>query len=763
MREALTRRVRRSVAVAGFLVVGVAACAPTGGITPAAPEPGPPATTARLATLLPAGTSGQWQTNDAVWSLAYDSGVLYAGGAFTKIRPPGEAIGGPDETAAAGLAAFDSGTGAPISGFSHSVNARVNALAVSPDGNTLYAGGLFTAADGHARSKVAAFDLTRPGSPLKAWAPAFASSDQIRSIVVSPNSADVYIGGQISSINGANQAQVVKVSAADGSNESWAPAVDGPIDAMVLSPDHSQLYIGGNFNVVNGAARRALASVDVVNGKTTNYTDPVIATCGAGCVNRTDVKALVTDGTNIYAGAEGLGFGWFDGTVAVNATTGKQAWKDNCLGATQALAVIHGIMYDGSHAHDCSAVGAFGQQGINDFHGWHHLMAERTDNGGVLDWFPTTNFGPDKQPVGDELGPRAMATDGTNLFVGGFFTTVNGDPQQGLARFTPTSPAASPVAVTNAVVSRTPGGNAVLRFSGTSDKDSGVLSYRVYRDGALMTTFSNIWAHFWQSPLLTFRDSGLGTAAHSYRIDAVDEGGRVTPSATFPLTASSSGYAAAVQAAGPARYWKFDETTGTTAGDSSGHGITGVYTGSMNIGIAGAIPSGKAIHLGGTGAVNSGNGAVAAPNTYTLETWIRTTTKTGGRIAGFSNQQTGNSSSFDRQLYMANNGQLIFGVWNNGAQIVQSNKSYNDGYWHHVVTTQGPGGLQMSVDGVSVGIPSAVTTGASYSGWWRVGADNINGWPSQPTSNGFTGDVDEFAIYPGVLPISTTRSHVSAE
>lgn len=765
MGSASSRRSRR-IAVAGALVVFGAGCIPaSAAISPAPAEPGPPPITARPATL-PAGTSSMWQTNDAVWALAVSGSTLYAGGDFTGLRPPGAAQGTVGQ-AAGRLAALDKNTGTPVPGFNHTLDGRVNAIALSPDGRTLYVGGLFSVVDGKPRRKLAAFDLTLPGTPLKAWSPVLASSAQVRALAVDGNNF-VYVGGQFAAVNNQARQNVAKVDGSTGANFGWNANVDGPVNALALVPGH--VWMGGNFNKVNGATRRALAHVDTSSGRTT-YTNDVVAAApyirpSDGVQVRSDIKTIVVNGSNVYVGAEGTGT--FDGTVALNATSGRQVWRNECSGATQALAVIGGVLYDGSHAHDCSPVNAFGQYGLNDYKGWRHLMGLRTDNGGVLDWFPTTNPGPrpDRPAAANELGPRALATDGTNLYVGGQFAQVNGALQQGLTRFTPGSPAAAPVAVTNAVVNRTSTGGAVLRFSGTSDKDSGVLSYRVHRNGALVQTFSNIWAHFWQAPLLTYRDPSAGSNP-TYRIDAVDEGGRVTSSTNVSPTTTSTNYVDAVRANGPAKYWRFGETGGTTAGDTSGRGSAGTYNGSLNLNVAGTVPSNRAIHLGSTGQVTSNFGGGPAANVYTVETWIRTTTKTGGRIWGMGNRQTGTSTSQDRMLYMANNGQLLFGVWNSAARVAEvarSDKSYNDGYWHHVVATQDASGLKLYVDGEIVPNLNPTTTGAAYNGWWRVGVDGpLNGWPFKPTSNGFNGDVDEFAIYTNPQPASTTRSHISAE
>ncbi len=39
------------------------------------------------------------------------------------------------------------------------------------------------------------------------------------------------------------------------------------------------------------------------------------------------------------------------------------------------------------------------------------------------------------------------------------------------------------------------------------------------------------------------------------------------------------------------------------------------------------------------------------------------------------------------------------------------------------------------------------TGNQSYSGYWHVGGDNLNGWPNQPSSAYFAGQIDETAIY----------------
>ena len=98
-----------------------------------------------------------WQTNAPVWALAATGGRLFAGGGFTSVRPPGSALG-TNETPRSYMAAFDAGTGNLLAFFNHTFDARVQALAVSPDGSTVYAGGQFTQVDGLYRAHLAAFN-----------------------------------------------------------------------------------------------------------------------------------------------------------------------------------------------------------------------------------------------------------------------------------------------------------------------------------------------------------------------------------------------------------------------------------------------------------------------------------------------------------------------------------------------------------------------------------------------------------------------------
>ena len=72
---------------------------------------------------------------------------------------------------------------------------------------------------------------------------------------------------------------------------------------------------------------------------------------------------------------------------------------------------------------------------------------------------------------------------------------------------------------------------------------------------------------------------------------------------------AAGGYPGQVLADAPLAYWRFDEHTGTTAVDSSGHGNDATYEGGITLGAPGAIAQPQSTYAG----VASRNDAVGGP------------------------------------------------------------------------------------------------------------------------------------------------------
>jgi len=147
------------------------------------------------------------------------------------------------------------------------------------------------------------------------------------------------------------------------------------------------------------------------------------------------------------------------------------------------------------------------------------------------------------------------------------------------------------------------------------------------------------------------------------------------------------------------------------------------------------------------------------PTTFSLECWFRTV-RAGGRLISFGDAANGDSTTYDRMLWVNASGNVVFGAGSGTTNIIQSPATYFDGAWHHVVATLGPvGRMVLYLDGTGVGTQSTYTLG-NYTGMWRWGGEASNGtWPG-PTY--FTGEIDEVAVYGTELSAQQVAWHYHA-
>lgn len=468
-------------------------------------------TVAALATAVgPAGAAGEatltadpmstWQTDGIVWSMAYANGVVYVGGSFGHVRPPGAAAG-TGEVARTNFAAFDAVTGDLLScapAFTGGAN-TVRAMEPSADGSKLYIGGSFSSAGGVGASSAVALD-TKACTVGTAWRPVMSAT--VRAIEVTPSA--VYLGGDFTTVSGQARQRVAAVNTTSGALLPFTATVDKPVRAITASPADGKVFIGGEFNTVNGASVHALAALDPTSGATKqtfpNWIPPTSA-----------VKALANDGTNFYLGAEGTGGGVFDGRIAGVLSSGAMKWKDTCLGATQAVLPYKGVLYSGSHAHNCGSTPG----GFPDIGNRQHLLAQSIGDKTILPWFPDTNDG-----IGEQLGPRAMVMAGDILWVGGEFTTVNDKAQQGITRF-PSSPDTGAPQVPILSGASNAAGKITLSWTAAWDRDDGALTYRIYRDGVFLTSFARE-SRYWDRPVITYTDTVTSGTEHRYSLEVTD-------------------------------------------------------------------------------------------------------------------------------------------------------------------------------------------------------------------------------------------------
>jgi signal peptidase I len=240
---------------------------------------------------------------------------------------------------------------------------------------------------------------------------------------------------------------------------------------------------------------------------------------------------------------------------------------------------------------------------------------------------------------------------------------------------------------------------------------------------------------------------------------------------------------------GPYLYWKLDDTTGTTAVDSSGNGRTGTYNSTWTKGQVGALTdqtpnlaatetnaAGRAANTSCVYTTSTTGMATPGPMVYSEVIWFKTTSTTGGKLIGLENNRTGVSDNsvgiggqYDRMLYMDPDGVVWFGVYNNNEIVAHSQAGLNDGNWHMAAATMSPtAGMSLYIDGKLVGTnPNTVSETETKASYWRVGCGNLAGWggdwtgPNAPTNTEtdnlnypFNGSLDEATVWLSTLTAS---------
>ena len=319
--------------------------------------------------------------NGPINALSFHGGYLYAGGAFTN-----------SSAGLTNIARWDGASWSAVPGG----GANSQVLSLITNGAALYVGGGFTQVGGIAANHIAKWD----GS---AWAPlgtgiqGFGAGGSLGVYQMAWDPAGrLYVAGNF---NVAGTAGASHVAGWDGTN--WFALGGATSKGLThfgrtvncFAADGTNLYAGGTFteagsNIVNGIAKW--------NGA--NW-----AALGSGVIGSGSVQALAVTGAVVYAGGNFTNMGGT--TVRYMAMWNGSNWAsvgNGFNGTVKALAFHRGVLFAG---------GSFTARGdlAADFHGIAQF--DGSDWAGVpviSSWRINNSF-------------NALASDGTNLFVGGDF------------------------------------------------------------------------------------------------------------------------------------------------------------------------------------------------------------------------------------------------------------------------------------------------------------------------------------------------------
>jgi hypothetical protein len=642
------------------------------------------------------------QIDGVVWTQLVVGNTVYVGGKFSTARPAGAAAGTQTVTRS-NLLAYSLTTGA-LTSFAPNPNGEVRALAASPDGSRLYVGGAFTSIAGGSRNRIAAFNLATGAVDT-----GFLATTDSSVLGLAATSSTVYLAGSFSQVRGVARAGAAAVTAAKGDVLTWAPVKGaGTARQVIVSPDGTKVIIGGSFVTMNGSGNPGygLAAVDAVNG-TTNLALPLNNTV-RNAQSDAAILTLVATADGFYG--SGYVFNKSQGNLEGafrSDWNGNLVWLEDCHGDSYSVFPTSDAVYVAGHPHYCGNVGGMPQtdptaswtfqRGIafsqttatqpitKDPYGYFNF--EGKPHPTLLNWFPDFNTG---SFTGQSQGPWSISGNSDYVVYGGEFTTVNGKAQQGLVRFARSSIAPDtdgPRVTGSKFVPSVKNFAQGVRVSwpANNDRDNEELTYTLLRNGTAVGTPIKKRSTFWQRPMISYLDTTVtpGTS-YGYRVRVTDPFGNTVTGDGATITASGgtslNPYDQGVLNDSPQSYWPLDETSGSTVTDLAGND-DGTRQAAVTTGVAGAITGGgPANRFGGTSSSYASSGtASTALTVHSVEAWFKTTSTSGGKIVGFGNAATGNSTTLDRQLYLNNSGKVYFGVERSGAKTVNSTNAYNNG------------------------------------------------------------------------------------
>jgi hypothetical protein len=227
--------------------------------------------------------------------------------------------------------------------------------------------------------------------------------------------------------------------------------------------------------------------------------------------------------------------------------------------------------------------------------------------------------------------------------------------------------------------------------------------------------------------------------------------GGLIQTATISLTVTSTTTPA------PAAFWAFDESSGTSAADSSGNGHTATVTGGAFT--TGSKVGSHALSLSGSSQYAEASGAVVDTSaSFTAAAWVKLNSVSGYQTI-LSIDGT-NTSAFYLQLNAGNGGKFVFNRLASDSDsaastVAVASSAPSTGTWYHVV-----GVYDASAKTIALYINGSLQQSVSYtSGWKGTGKTAIGrGLFSAAKKDFVNGVIDNARIYNSAL----TAAQVSA-
>jgi hypothetical protein len=352
-------------------------------------------------------TLGSNGFNNVVRTIAVVSDEIYVGGDFTSYR--GAVANRIAKLNSSGI--LDT-TFSPPSG-SNGANSRLRAIVA--DGVNLFIGGDFTTYRGAVANRIAKLDLN--GSLETTFSPASGANgvnNIVRGLAVS--GGNIYVAGDFTTFESLIANRIAKVSLSGDLDLTFNPqtgqnGLNSYANGLAISG--TSLYIVGHFTRYRNAVANRIAKIDTATSALDTTFNPAAGSNGANNM----INSVAVIGSSVFFG--GL-FNTYRGALAFRiAKTNSSGVLDTTFnpsaGANGFDNTVNTVLGLGSNLY----IGGV----FNSYRG--SFIAKnivKINSDGTAD----TNFSPQSGPNGTDGTVRALATDGSSVYIGGDFTTYLG-------------------------------------------------------------------------------------------------------------------------------------------------------------------------------------------------------------------------------------------------------------------------------------------------------------------------------------------------
>ena len=292
--------------------------------------------------------------------------------------------------------ALGSGIGGPNG------NAEVAAVVVS--GSNVYVGGSFTTAGGLTANSVAKWDGTN-WSVLGTGVGPFPNGSPAYVTTIAVSGSDVYVGGNLASAGGVPG--TAHIARWDGSNWSSVGAGIQDYSVRAIWVSGTEIYVGGEFTVAGGVPANNLAK----------WNGSEWSAVGSGTDN--GVYAIAVYGSDVYVGGQTLRMA---GGVSANRVA---KWDGSTWSALGSGHGVKGTITSVGVSENDVYVGGWitlaGRIPVNGIARWNGLTWSALGSGIIRG----TSF----------ANVNAIEVSGTDVYVGGEFTTAGGNPVNNIAKW----------------------------------------------------------------------------------------------------------------------------------------------------------------------------------------------------------------------------------------------------------------------------------------------------------------------------------------